>query len=85
MVGESDTVVNVTLNGSARVILDGIPDSYRMPSYRNQLSDKEIAEVLSFVRGSWGNQGGEVKPDKVKSLRERTNPASSNPIILQMR
>lgn len=85
MMGESDTVVNVTLNGSARVILDGIPDSYRMPSYRNQLSDKEIAEVLSFVRGSWGNQGGEVKPDKVKSLRERTNPASSNPIILQMR
>ncbi|KPW52754.1 putative gluconate 2-dehydrogenase [Pseudomonas syringae pv. antirrhini] len=85
MISASDTVVNVTLNGSARVVLNGIPDTYRMPSYRNQLSDKEIADVLSFVRGSWGNRGGDVKPDKVKSLRESTNPASSSPIVLQMR
>jgi mono/diheme cytochrome c family protein len=56
-----------------------------MPPFRSQLSDAEIADVLSFIRSSWGNHGGAVKVDDVKTLRERTNPASSNPIILQMR
>ncbi|MFW0754990.1 c-type cytochrome [Pseudomonas sp. H11T01] len=85
MVKESATSINATLNGSERVVANGIPDSYRMPPYRNQLSDQEVADVLTFVRTSWGNQGGAVKADEVKGLRERTNPASSNPIILQMR
>ena len=85
MVKESATSINATLNGSERVVANGIPDSYRMPPYRNQLSDQEVADVLTFVRTSWGNQGGAVKVDEVKELRERTNPAGSNPIILQMR
>jgi mono/diheme cytochrome c family protein len=82
---EDASAINVTLNGSVRVVADGVPDSYRMPPFRSQLSDAEIAEVLSFIRSSWGNHGGAVKVDDVKTLRERTNPASSNPIILQMR
>lgn len=82
---ENASSINVTLNGSARVVADGVPDAYRMPPFRNQLSDQEIADVLSFVRTSWGNQGGEVKAQEVKDLREKTNPASSNVIILQMR
>lgn len=77
--------INITLNGSSRVVADGIPDVYRMPPFRNQLSDQEIADVLSFIRTSWGNQGGNVTAPEVKALRERTNPASSNVIILQMR
>lgn len=85
MAKENASSINVTLNGSARVVADGIPDAYRMPPFRNQLSDKEIAEVLSFIRTSWGNRGGTVKPEEVKELRDRTNPASSNAIVLQMR
>ncbi|PTW60539.1 mono/diheme cytochrome c family protein [Breoghania corrubedonensis] len=77
--------VNVTLNGSGRVVTDGVPDSYRMPPFREQLSDKEIAAVLTFVRTSWGNTGGPVTSQEVRDLRERTDPASSNPIVLQMR
>ncbi|BEV17847.1 cytochrome c [Herbaspirillum sp. DW155] len=82
---EDASAINVTLNGSARVVAAGVPDSYRMPPFRNQLSDAEIADVLTFVRSSWGNHGGAVKVEDVKTLRERTNPASSNPIVLQMR
>ena len=77
--------VNVTLNGSARVVSNGIPDSYRMPAYRNQMSDREIADVLTYVRTSWGNNGGAVTVEEVHELREDTDPASSDPIILQMR
>jgi len=85
MAPENATSINAVLNGSARIVADGVPDAYRMPPYRNQLSDQEIAQVLTFVRTSWGNTGGAVKPDEVKALRDRTNPAGSNVIILQMR
>ena len=85
MASEDASSVNAVLNGSARIVADGVPDAYRMPPFRNQLSDEEIAQVLSFVRTSWGNTGGVVKPAEVKALRDRTNPASSDVIILQMR
>ncbi|KEP67786.1 alcohol dehydrogenase [Thioclava dalianensis] len=77
--------INVVLNGSARVVSNGMPDSYRMPPYRAQLSDKEIAQVLDFVRSAWGNDGGKVAAKDVADLRKRTDPASSNVIVLQMR
>jgi mono/diheme cytochrome c family protein len=80
-----DSQVNVTLNGSARVVTAGVPDAYRMPPFRQQLSDQQVAEVLNYVRSSWGNHGAAVKPEDVKALRERTDPASSTPIVLQMR
>lgn len=56
-----------------------------MPAFREQLSDQEIAAVLSFVRTAWGNQGGTVSAQAVGKLREHTDPASSSPIILHMR
>ncbi|WP_417760940.1 c-type cytochrome [Shewanella sp.] len=82
---EDDSAINVTLNGSGRIVSHGVPDAYRMPPFRQHLSDKEIAEVLSFIRTSWGNHGGAVKVENVKALREKTDPASSQVIILQMR
>lgn len=77
--------INVVLNGSARIVADGVPDAYRMPPYRKQLTDQQAADVLNFIRTSWGNQGENVETKAVSELREKTDPASSNVIILQMR
>ncbi|WJH37630.1 cytochrome c (plasmid) [Aliirhizobium terrae] len=85
LIEHTDSQINVTLNGSGRVVTDGVPDAYRMPPFRQQLSDKEIADVLTYVRSAWGNHGGPVKPEDVSAMREHTDPASSNPIVLQMR
>ena len=82
---ESASAINITLNGAGRVVAAGIPDAYRMPSLREQLSDREIADVLTFVRSAWGNKGSAVTAEQVQVLREHTNPASSDVIILQMR
>jgi alcohol dehydrogenase (quinone), cytochrome c subunit len=82
---EDASQINVTLNGSARVVTRGMPDSYRMPAFREQLSDQDIADVLTYVRGTWGNHGGPVSAKQVGDLRQHTDPASSSPIILQMR
>ncbi|MNL25127.1 Cytochrome c-552 precursor [compost metagenome] len=39
-----------------------------MPPF-SQLSDEELAAVVSFERTSWGNKGGAVTPDQVRALR----------------
>jgi len=82
---ESASAINITLNGSQRVVAAGVPDAYRMPAFREQLTDQQIAEVLSYVRGTWGNNGGAVDVKAVGKLRGHTDPASSSPIILHMR
>jgi mono/diheme cytochrome c family protein len=82
---ETASAINITLNGAQRVVAAGVPDAYRMPAFREQLSDQDIAEVLTYVRSTWGNHGSAVEAKDVGKLREHTDPASSTPIILQMR
>ena len=82
---ETASAINITLNGAQRVVAAGVPDAYRMPALREQLSDQDIAEVLTYVRSTWGNHGSAVEAKAVGKLREHTDPASSTPIILQMR
>ncbi|WDG78244.1 cytochrome c [Pseudomonas chlororaphis] len=82
---ENASAINITLNGSQRIVSAGVPDAYRMPAFREQLSDREIAEVLTFMRGTWGNQGSAVDAQAVSKLRGHTDPASSSPIVLHMR
>jgi mono/diheme cytochrome c family protein len=37
------------------------------------LTDQEIADVLTFVRNSFGNQASSVSPDLVKKVRAETS------------
>ncbi|MCU0121700.1 cytochrome c [Pseudomonas sp. B2M1-30] len=85
LASENASAINITLNGSQRVVAAGVPDAYRMPAFREQLSDQQIAEVLTYVRSTWGNRSEAVDAKAVSKLREHTDPASSSPIILQMR
>jgi predicted lipoprotein with Yx(FWY)xxD motif len=40
-----------------------------MPSFKGQLSDEELAAVLTYVRSSWDNAYGPVDPEEVASAR----------------
>jgi cytochrome c6 len=40
-----------------------------MPDFSASLGDEAIAQVLSYVRGSWGNQAAPVQADEVALLR----------------
>jgi alcohol dehydrogenase (quinone), cytochrome c subunit len=79
------SLVNLVLNGAQPIVVKGVPDAYRMPQFRIQLNDEQIAQVLSFVRGAWGNAAGAIKPEQVKDLRPVTDPSSDRVIILRMR
>jgi mono/diheme cytochrome c family protein len=82
---DPSSLINVVLNGDAPLVVKGTPDAYRMPQFRIQLTDDEIAGVLSFVRGGWGNGAAPVTTDQVKALRPITDPSSDRVIILKMR
>jgi mono/diheme cytochrome c family protein len=73
------------LNGAEPLVVKGVPDAYRMPQFRVQLTDAQIADVLSFVRSAWGNSASAVSTDQVKKLRPVTDPTSDQVIVLKMR
>jgi nitrite reductase (NO-forming) len=69
---DKERAITIVLNGlSGRVTVNG--DSYNsvMPPM-SQLNDDDIANILTFVRNSWGNEGGAVLPAEVAGLRATT-------------
>ncbi|MEN4920742.1 cytochrome c [Achromobacter spanius] len=60
-----------------RMVLDGgyapataaNPRPHGMPPFGQVLNDNDIAMLVSFIRGSWGNQAGGVTPLEVKRAR----------------
>lgn len=45
-----------------------------MPNFSEDLDDKQIAAILSFVRSSWGNTAPALSADLVASVRGATAP-----------
>jgi alcohol dehydrogenase (quinone), cytochrome c subunit len=82
---DPSSLVNLVLNGAEPIVVKGVPDAYRMPQFRIQLTDEEIAAVLSFVRSAWGNGAAVVTTESVKKLRPVTDPSSDRVIVLKMR
>ena len=82
---EAASIINILLNGAGRMVVDGVPDSYRMTPFRVLLRDQEIADIASFIRSSWGNQAPAVTAAEVAELRADTDPSSDHVIVLQMR
>lgn len=79
------SLINIVLNSSSMVVVDGMPDAYRMPQYRALLTDQEIADVVTFIRSSWGNRASPVKAQDVAKMRKETDPAGDRIHILRMK
>ncbi len=62
-------LVQVTIHGAYPPATNGHPRPYGMPPFALVLSDADIAAVLTFVRGSWGNQAAAVSELDVAQQR----------------
>ena len=40
-----------------------------MTPFAGLLNDKEVAAVLTYIKNSFGNNSGVVKPEQVKNIR----------------
>ncbi len=82
---DASSVINIMLNGAGRMVVNGVPDSYRMTPFRVLLRDDQIADIATFVRQSWGNTAPAVSAADVAKLRTSTDPTSDHVVVLQMR
>jgi len=67
--GSAANLVHIVLEGGFGPATADNPRPYGMPPFAIELSDAELASVLSYVRGAWGNRGTEVSPLDVTRLR----------------
>lgn len=65
----TDNLIQMTLYGGYGPSTALRPRPYGMPPFVLTLSNQEIADVLSYVRHSWGNQAGPVSPVQVDKVR----------------
>ena len=62
-------IVNGPKEGHMDIVLNGKPGTAMAP-WGKQLSDTEIAAVISYERNSFGNKSGIVQPAEVKARRK---------------
>ena len=78
VVGDPQVLANILLHGvSGKIEVAGQSFDGMMPAFA-QLSDAEIAGVLTHIRSTWGNQAEAISADFIASEREagsaRTTP-----------
>jgi mono/diheme cytochrome c family protein len=70
LLDDKETPIRITLLGVAGSMdVDGRSYDNVMPNFGVTLTDAEIANVLTFVRGSWGNGGSAITPEEVAKVR----------------
>jgi mono/diheme cytochrome c family protein len=67
--GDPTSLIRIVLKGSAMPHTAEAPSELGMPALGWRLGDDKVAEVLSFVRRSWGNQAAPVTAKAVASVR----------------
>jgi mono/diheme cytochrome c family protein len=64
VVGEPERVASTVVHGRGG-----------MPTFGPELTDVQIATILTYVRSAWGNQASAITPDMVAMVRTTAAPA----------
>ncbi len=72
LMADKQRAIGIVVNGlSGPVKVNGAQFDSVMPPM-SQLTDDEVANILTYVRNSWGNQGEAVGKDEVAKVRATT-------------
>lgn len=67
--GDPEKLIKIVLQGlSGEMEIKGEIYNSIMPAQAH-LSDQQVADVLTYVRGSFGNTSGPITPEQVKQVR----------------
>jgi mono/diheme cytochrome c family protein len=82
------SLIRVILAGSALPSTKLAPSNLGMPAFGWRLSDEETAQLVTFVRQSWGNQASAAKASDVAKIRklvdhetDQAQKTASNPTL----
>lgn len=71
VLGDKTRLIGVVLNGlTEEVEINGEVYGNPMPAH-DFLTDRQVADVLTYVRSHFGNQASGVKPEEVKAVRAK--------------
>jgi mono/diheme cytochrome c family protein len=71
---DPSSLIRVVLAGSRAGATDAAPTAPAMPAFGWNLSDENVADVLTYVRNTWGNAAPAVSGGAVKDVREALLP-----------
>lgn len=71
------SLIHIVLKGAQMPGTTAAPTAYAMPGFDWRLTDKEVADVVTFVRASWGNQGAAVSASDVAKVRKDVGAAKA--------
>ena len=71
ILGKKETLIKIVLNGLKNVDIDDQTYNNPMPALGSVLKDQQIADVLTYVRNSFGNKASAVSTVEVKEVRSK--------------
>lgn len=71
MQSSSESLIRVVLEGAQAVGTKVAPTAPSMPSFAWKLGDADVADLLTHIRNSWGNEGVPVSAQMVGDIRAR--------------
>ena len=69
--GDAKTVIHIVKYGlTGKVDVKGTTYNGQMPAWGTQLSNADIANVVTYIRSSWGNKASAVTEAQVKAVTQ---------------
>ena len=70
VLGNAKNVIHIVKYGlQGKIAVLGHPFNGVMPAWKSQLSDAELAAVISYVRASWGNTASPVSEADIAAVK----------------
>jgi mono/diheme cytochrome c family protein len=81
VIGSKERLAAIMLAGvSGSITVKGSTFSTQvMPGWSDHFSDEKLAAIMTYLRGSWGNTAGPVKPEEVVAARAKFAPHLATP------
>jgi mono/diheme cytochrome c family protein len=74
---DPNSLIRLVLAGSALPGTTAAPSPLGMPGFGWRLSNEEVAQLLTFIRSSWGNRASSVTAGEVARVRGSLNADAS--------
>ncbi|SDT45419.1 cytochrome c [Bradyrhizobium canariense] len=68
------SLISIILQGSSTPRTGGAPAQFVMPSFAKRLSDQDLADLVNFIRTSWGNHASSTTIGDVARVRKAMRP-----------
>lgn len=77
--GSPTVLANILLHGiNGQLTVKGVTYNGQMPHFKEQLTDDEIAAVLTHIRSQWGNKYEAIDSKLIATIRESTKARTTS-------